>query len=173
MTLASPLKNFASFFSHIPPNSALQRTAQKRVASELGRQASPSMSTKLHLLPEFLRGRVDIPVYGRWLARKAAAHLKRDRKRSYAGILHAGRQEGRFQRRRPSPADGSSFAATSQRLSMTTSPPLRSTPTQPAGVPGGCGGSQRRIRACYRVGCTNHRIRVTQVVRPKHICASS
>ena len=46
-------------------------------------------------------------------------------------------------------------------------------PTQPAGVPGGCGGSERRIRACYNAGRANQRIRATQVVRHKHICASS
>ena len=51
--------------------------------------------------------------------------------------------------------------------------PLAKHPTQPAGVPGGCGGSERRIRACYRVGCASHPIRVTEEERHKHICASS
>jgi hypothetical protein len=40
-------------------------------------------------LPPFLKGRVDFPVYERWLARKAAAHLKRDRKRDYEAITGA------------------------------------------------------------------------------------
>ena len=44
------------------------------------------MPSKLHALPEFLVGRVDPLVYERWLARKAAAHLKRDRKRGYEGV---------------------------------------------------------------------------------------
>ena len=46
-------------------------------------------------------------------------------------------------------------------------------PTRSAGVPGGCGGSERRIRACYNAGCANHRIRATEAVNYKHICASS
>jgi hypothetical protein len=44
------------------------------------------MPSKRHALPQFLNGRVDPLVYERWLARKAAAHLKRDRKRGYEGI---------------------------------------------------------------------------------------
>ena len=44
------------------------------------------MPSKLHALPTFLAGRVDPLIYQRWLARKAAAHLKRDRKRGYEGI---------------------------------------------------------------------------------------
>jgi hypothetical protein len=44
------------------------------------------MPSKCHALPSFLVGRVDPLVYERWLARKAAAHLKRDRKRGYEGV---------------------------------------------------------------------------------------
>ena len=40
-------------------------------------------------LPPSLEGRVQPLVYERWLARKAAAHLKRDRKRGYEGISGA------------------------------------------------------------------------------------
>ena len=47
------------------------------------------MSLKRHSLPEFLKGRVDPLVYERWLARKAAAHLKRDRKRGYEAVSGA------------------------------------------------------------------------------------
>jgi len=47
------------------------------------------MPSKRHALPEFLVGRVDPLVYERWLARKAAAHLKRDRKRGYEGVSGA------------------------------------------------------------------------------------
>ena len=45
-------------------------------------------------------------------------------------------------------------------------------PAQQAGVPGGYGGSERRIRACCNAGFANHSIRVTQVADYKHICAS-
>jgi len=44
------------------------------------------MPSKRHALPQFLVGRVDPPVYERWLTRKAASHLKRDRKRGYEGV---------------------------------------------------------------------------------------
>lgn len=44
------------------------------------------MPPKLQALPQFLVGRVDPSVYQRWLSRKAAAHMKRDRKRGYEGI---------------------------------------------------------------------------------------
>lgn len=44
------------------------------------------MPSKLHTLPPFLAGRVDPLIYEKWLTRKAAAHLKRDRKRGYEGI---------------------------------------------------------------------------------------
>jgi hypothetical protein len=47
------------------------------------------MPSKLHALPPFLAGRVDPLVYERWLVRKAAAHLKRDRKRGYEGVFGA------------------------------------------------------------------------------------
>jgi hypothetical protein len=36
---------------------------------------------KKHVLPGFLDGVVSSDAYGRWLTRKAAAHVKRDRKR--------------------------------------------------------------------------------------------
>jgi hypothetical protein len=44
------------------------------------------MPSKRHALPPFLVGRVDPLVYERWLDRKAAAHLKRDRKRGYVNV---------------------------------------------------------------------------------------
>lgn len=47
------------------------------------------MSSIRHALPQFLIGSVDPLVYERWLARKAAAHLKRDRKRGYVAITGA------------------------------------------------------------------------------------
>ena len=47
------------------------------------------MSTRKNTLPPFLEGRVQPQVYERWLARKAAAHLKRDRKRGYTEITGA------------------------------------------------------------------------------------
>lgn len=40
-------------------------------------------------LPTFLEGRLHLLVYERWLARKAAAHVKRDRKRGYQGVTGA------------------------------------------------------------------------------------
>ena len=40
-------------------------------------------------LPIFLEGRLHLLVYERWLARKAAAHVKRDRKRGYQGVTGA------------------------------------------------------------------------------------
>jgi hypothetical protein len=43
----------------------------------------------MRALPAFLEGRVQPLVYERWLSRKAAAHLKRDRKRGYEGITGA------------------------------------------------------------------------------------
>ena len=47
------------------------------------------MPSKRRALPEFLIDRVDPLVYERWLERKAAAHLKRDRKRGYEGVSGA------------------------------------------------------------------------------------
>ena len=44
---------------------------------------------KRRALPQFLIGRVDPLVYERWLGRKAAAHLKRDRKRGYEDVSGA------------------------------------------------------------------------------------
>ena len=44
------------------------------------------MPSKRHPLPQFLTGRVSQLVYERWLSRKAAAHLKRDRKRGYEDV---------------------------------------------------------------------------------------
>jgi hypothetical protein len=40
--------------------------------------------------PEFLTGLVTPVAYDRWLARKAAAHLKRDRRRAYDDISGSG-----------------------------------------------------------------------------------
>lgn len=40
-------------------------------------------------LPTFLEGRLHPLVYERWLARKAAVHVKRDRKRGYQGVTGA------------------------------------------------------------------------------------
>jgi hypothetical protein len=39
---------------------------------------------KRHLLPKFLAGLVSPEAYERWLVRKAAAHVKRDRKRGHS-----------------------------------------------------------------------------------------
>ena len=39
---------------------------------------------KKHSMPEFLEGKVEPAAYERWLHRKAAAHMKRDRKRGRA-----------------------------------------------------------------------------------------
>jgi hypothetical protein len=47
------------------------------------------MPSKRRPLPKFLVGKVEAATYERWLARKAAAHLKRDRKRRYEGISGA------------------------------------------------------------------------------------
>lgn len=40
-------------------------------------------------LPEFLVGTVTPEQYGRWLERKAAAHVRRDRKRDFGGAVGA------------------------------------------------------------------------------------
>ena len=40
-----------------------------------------SISSQKYSLPAFLQDRIDRPIYIRWLQRKAAAHVKRDRKR--------------------------------------------------------------------------------------------
>jgi hypothetical protein len=40
-------------------------------------------------LPDFLAGRVTADHYVRWLARKAAAHVMRDRKRDFTGAIGA------------------------------------------------------------------------------------
>jgi len=40
-------------------------------------------------LPEFLAGKVSAEQYARWLSRKAAAHVKRDRKRDFDGAIGA------------------------------------------------------------------------------------
>ena len=42
---------------------------------------------KSYLLPDFLHGKIDEATYVRWLRRKAAAHVKRDRKRSDDQIM--------------------------------------------------------------------------------------
>lgn len=53
------------------------------------------MPKRKHTLPSFLeRQKVQPEVYERWLVRKAAAHLKRDRKRGYEGITGAEYREG-------------------------------------------------------------------------------
>ena len=39
-----------------------------------------------HLLPSFLEGVISPDVYERWLGRKAAAHVKRDRKRTQSNV---------------------------------------------------------------------------------------
>ena len=39
-----------------------------------------------HLLPPFLEGVISPDVYERWLGRKAAAHVKRDRKRTQSNV---------------------------------------------------------------------------------------
>jgi hypothetical protein len=40
-------------------------------------------------LPEFLAGKVSAEQYARWLERKAAAHVRRDRKRDFDGAAGA------------------------------------------------------------------------------------
>jgi hypothetical protein len=47
------------------------------------------MSDKKRPLPAFLEGQLHPMAYERWLARKADAHLKRDRKRGYKDISGA------------------------------------------------------------------------------------
>jgi len=47
------------------------------------------MPERKHSLPDFLQGRIEIATYERWLARKAAAHLKRDRRRGYIDVTGA------------------------------------------------------------------------------------
>ena len=47
------------------------------------------MAERKHPLPPFLDGRLNPLAYERWLARKAAAHVKRDRKRGYEGVTGA------------------------------------------------------------------------------------
>jgi hypothetical protein len=54
------------------------------------------MSARKYQIPLFLQGVISQEAYSRWLARKAAAHVKRDRKRgnpeatieSYKGAIH-------------------------------------------------------------------------------------
>ncbi|MES2442089.1 MAG: hypothetical protein V4574_04605 [Pseudomonadota bacterium] len=45
---------------------------------------------RLYTLPPFLADRVTKDQYERWLHRKAAAHVKRDRKRKAHSIMGAG-----------------------------------------------------------------------------------
>ena len=47
------------------------------------------MPARKRSLPDFLEGSVDFAVYERWLKRKAAAHVKRDRKRGLSGVTGA------------------------------------------------------------------------------------
>lgn len=42
-----------------------------------------------HTMPTFLDGRVKPEAYERWLSRKAAAHVRRDRKRSLSSVTQA------------------------------------------------------------------------------------
>src|SRR5690606_24293155 len=42
-----------------------------------------------HSMPDFLIGEVTPEAYERWLTRKAAAHVKRDRKRGYSSVAQA------------------------------------------------------------------------------------
>jgi hypothetical protein len=42
-----------------------------------------------HLLPPFLEGIIDPDDYEHWLTRKAAAHVKRDRKRAQSDVMPA------------------------------------------------------------------------------------
>lgn len=49
-------------------------------------QIKTGTSTKKRALPGFLSGRVSPEQYARWLDRKADAHVKRDRKRQFAGV---------------------------------------------------------------------------------------
>ena len=58
-------------------------------------------------------------------------------------------------------------------FALLASPPCAKRPTKPAGVPGGCGGPERRILACYNAGCADHRVRATLIANYKHTCASS
>jgi hypothetical protein len=44
-------------------------------------------------LPDFLAGRVSAEQYGRWLVRKAASHVNRDRKRDLTGAVGAAYQD--------------------------------------------------------------------------------
>lgn len=47
------------------------------------------MSGAKRQVPEFLAGKVSADQYARWLSRKAAAHVKRDRKRDFSGAVGA------------------------------------------------------------------------------------
>lgn len=47
------------------------------------------MGTRKHTTPTFLPEGVSAEAYERWLTRKAAAHVKRDRKRAHSGVTRA------------------------------------------------------------------------------------
>ena len=47
------------------------------------------MATRKHTMPAFLAESVSTDAYERWLARKAAAHVKRDRKRDQSGVTQS------------------------------------------------------------------------------------
>ena len=47
------------------------------------------MATRKHTMPAFLSESVSAEAYERWLTRKAAAHVKRDRKRSQSGVIQS------------------------------------------------------------------------------------
>lgn len=47
------------------------------------------MATRKHTMPLFLAESVSPDAYERWLTRKAAAHVKRDRKRDQSGVTQS------------------------------------------------------------------------------------
>lgn len=47
------------------------------------------MATRKHTMPVFLAESVSADAYERWLTRKAAAHVKRDRKRGQSGVTQS------------------------------------------------------------------------------------
>lgn len=47
------------------------------------------MATRKHTMPVFLAESVSADAYERWLTRKAAAHVKRDRKRDQSGVTQS------------------------------------------------------------------------------------
>lgn len=47
------------------------------------------MATRKHTMPDFLAESVSADAYERWLSRKAAAHVRRDRKRDQSGVTQS------------------------------------------------------------------------------------